>query len=93
MSHTINFLIRTPMFELYVVRCDSKNKYSKDRCSKEIGVHAQNMIASIINMILGGGVLFDHSMSTRIFTLIINKIFIGTPKIMKKVALALIWIY
>ena len=44
-------------------------------CLKEIGLYAQNMIiilSSIAN-IIGG--LYDHLMSTRIFTFLMNKIF------------------
>jgi hypothetical protein len=51
----------------------------------KIGLHAQNMntiLGSIVNVI--GVDLYDHLMSTRIFTLIMNKIFRGAPKIMRK---------
>ena len=37
-------LNRPPRFELYVVRCGSKNECQKGTCLKEIGPHAQNMI-------------------------------------------------
>ena len=36
--------------------------------------------------------LYDHFMGTEIFTLILRKILIRAPKIMKKLATALIWI-
>ena len=57
------------------VRMDTKKCI---RCSKEIGLHAQNLIT-----ILGsresstqlGGDLYDHLMSTRIFILTMIKIF------------------
>jgi hypothetical protein len=39
---------------------------------------------SIVNII--GGNLHDHLLSTRIFTLIMNNIFILPPKIIKKMA-------
>ena len=46
----------------------SKNIYRKDMCSKEIGLHVQNMISilnPIVNVIGGGEVhLYDHLMST-----------------------------
>ena len=39
--YLVTFLMRTSIFEWYVVWCDSKNRYQKDRCLKEIGLHAQ----------------------------------------------------
>ena len=66
-------------------------------CSKEIGPHAQDMITildSIINIIgRGGGVNMTNLMSTRIFTLIMNKIFIRAPNITRNVATSSIWIW
>ena len=44
-------------------------------------------------VIRGGGNLHDYFMSTIIFTLTMNKIFIyNTPKTIRKVATVLIWI-
>ena len=61
-----------------MVRCGFKSGHQKDiMCLKEIGPHAQNMLTilgSIVNIILGD--LYDHLMSMRIFTLMMNKIFI-----------------
>ena len=53
----------------------------KDIFLNKIGRHAQNMITILgllVNTIVeeGGGRLLDHLMSTRIFSLIMNKIFI-----------------
>ena len=48
-------------------------------CLKEIGFHVQNMLTilgSIINIF--GGDLEDHLMSKRIFTLMMNKMFISS---------------
>ena len=48
------------------------------RCLEEIQLHAQCMITilgSKVN-IIGEGALYDHLMSTRIFNLIMNKIFV-----------------
>ena len=62
---------------------------------KEIGLQAQNKITILINIFFfwGGGLdLYDDLMSSRIFIFITNKIFIQAPKIMKKVAMASIWI-
>ena len=36
--------------------------------------------------------LYDHPMSTKFFTSIMNKIFIRAPKMIRKVTMALIWI-
>ena len=38
------------------------------------------ILGSIVAIIWGGGGLYDHTMSTIIFTLITNKIFIQAPK-------------
>ena len=61
-----------------MVRCGSKNGYQNDMmCLKEIGICAQPMITilnSIVNMI--GGELYNHLMSTRVFALTINKMFV-----------------
>ena len=37
------------------------------------------------------GKLYDHLMSTQIFTLMINKVFVRAPKITRKVGMASIW--
>ena len=74
-SYLVTFLCQTPIFEWYVGRCGSKNGYQKDVCSKEIELHAQNMIIVldwIVNTIRED--LDDHVMSTRISTFIINKL-------------------
>jgi hypothetical protein len=50
---------------------------AKDVCLEDKGLRAQDtltIIGSIVNII--GGDLYDHIMSTRIFTLVMNKIFI-----------------
>ena len=39
-----------------------------------------------------GGVLYEHLMSMRIFTLIMYKILIRALEIMRKLAIALLWI-
>ena len=41
---------------------------------KEIGLHAQNTLT------IRGMDVYDHLMSTSIYTLIMHKIFIGVPK-------------
>ena len=71
--HLVTYLDWTPLFECYMLWCGSKNKYQKGiLCFKKIGVCAQNMktvISSIVN-------IYDHLVSTKIFTLIMNQIFI-----------------
>ena len=58
------------------LRADNEKNKNKNMHLKEIGLHAQNMLTilgSIVNV--SGETLYDHLMSTRIFTLITNKIF------------------
>jgi hypothetical protein len=43
--YLVTFLIRTPIFEWYVVWYDSKNGYPKNMCLKGIGLRVQNMIS------------------------------------------------
>ena len=60
----------------------------EDTCSKEIGLCFQGMktfLNSIVNMI-GGTYVYDHFNNTKIFTLIMNKMSIWAPKIMRKEA-------
>ena len=64
----------------------------KMTCFKEIGLCVQNTIiilGSIVNLIRGGPIRSCNI--HEIFTLIMNKIFIWAPRIMRKVAMALIW--
>jgi hypothetical protein len=50
------------------------------------------ILDSTFNMIWeGAGDLFDHIMSVRIFTLIVNKLLISVVKIMKRMAMDTIW--
>ena len=78
--YSVTFLVRKPIFESHVDRCTSKNKYQKGMYLTNIELCAQNLITlldSTINIIRGGGGdLYDNLMSTRILTLIMNKIFI-----------------
>ena len=74
---SITYLNWTSFFKWYVVMCGSKNGHKKYMYLKEIGLRAQYMmtiLGSIVN-IIGRGNLYDHLMSTRIFTLIMNKKF------------------
>jgi hypothetical protein len=64
----------------------------KDMHVKEIRLHAAEniltILASIINIV--GRDLYGHFIIARIFTFIMNKIFLRAPKIMRKVTMALI---
>ena len=56
MSNSITFV-----FQWYMLRYDSKKGYEKNMCSKEIGLHAQNMIiilGLVFNtiVVVGGGI-------------------------------------
>ena len=62
----------------------------EDMHVKEIRLHAENIITvldSITNIV--GRDLYDHFIITRIYTFIMNKIFLRAPKIMRKVTMAL----
>ena len=72
----------TPIFEWYVVGVGAKNGYRKDKCLKEIGLCTQNY--SRFNNQHEWKNLYDHLMNIRIFTLIMNKIFIWAPRSMNK---------
>ena len=66
----IHFMNGTLIFELYVVRCNSENKFPTNTCLKEIGYQVHNTITildSTIHIIAKN--LYDHPMSTQIFTL------------------------
>ena len=74
----------TPIFEWYVVGWISKNGCQKNMSLKEMGLHAPNTInlLSLTMTIMGRGgegggpKTYDHLMSTRIFALILSKIFV-----------------
>ena len=52
-----------------MVRSGFINEYPKDTCSKDIGLHAQNIITILDSTIkIIGETLYDHLMSMIIFT-------------------------
>ena len=64
-------------FDWYMVRCDSENKYQKEMCLKEIPYVLYMLIYdnhSRFHSQHGWGNIYDHLMSTRIFTMRLNKI-------------------
>ena len=79
-GHTIELrqMCLIPTQQWYIVRCGSMNRHQKDICLNENGLHAQDM-----RVILGhsqhdsdGPIVYDHLMNTKIFTLMMKKIFI-----------------
>lgn len=63
----------TPVFELYFVRCGSKVDNEKDMYIKDIGLHVQNLLNhSRLNGQHDWEDLYDHLMSMKTFTLIVN---------------------
>ena len=70
-------------------------KKKKSVTSKEIRLHAQNRLTildSIVDIFVEGGSLYDHLMGTRIFTLIMNKIFIRALKFAVQNVTSRVWI-
>ena len=88
----VTYLIQTPIIKWYVVWCDSKNGYQKYSVLKNIGVCSKYGNYSRLNSQHNWGDLYDHFMNMSVFTSMLNKIFIWTLRIMRKVATTLIWI-
>jgi len=70
----------------YVVWRGLKNGYQKDTCLKEIGLCALNMTTILSSIVNTTGRPIRRIYEHKIFTLIMNKIFIWAPKIMRKAA-------
>jgi hypothetical protein len=68
-------LKRTLILAWYVIRCGFKNGCQNAICLKEIGLHVQSMMSILIKL-NDEHTWDDHLMSTKIFTLIMNKTFI-----------------
>ena len=79
--NSVTFLNWTPIFECYVVRVGFKNGYKEDTCFFKKGLCTQNNISTILSSIIyiTKWGLYDHLMSKRIFTLLMDKIFIQAP--------------
>ena len=88
-------LIWITVSEWFVVRFISINWHQHDVCLKGIiGLRAQNMLTilgSIVNHVQRD--LCDDIMSTRIFSLIMNKIFVWAPKTKEQMGTGTVWIY
>lgn len=79
-------IIWTTMFEWYVIRCGQKIDTSKTWVYKRLDYVLKYAIHSRFNNQHDRGVgdLYDHFMSTRICTLIMNKVLIRTLKMMRQ---------
>ena len=68
------------------VRCGFKNGHQRGMCLKEIGLCAQNLLSilrSIVSIIIGGD-LYDRFRRKKSLTLMMNKISIWAPKIIRE---------
>ena len=73
-------------------RCGFKNGYQKDLCLMEIGLCSKYDDHFKFNNRHNWAPINNYLMSTRIFTLIKDNIFIEPPKIMRKATrTALVW--
>ena len=74
--YSVAFLTKTPIFNWYVVWCGSKNGYQKHVLQKDWTMCPRYDNHSKVNSQLYWGDLYDQVMSTRIFILIVNEIFV-----------------
>lgn len=77
-----------PMFECNVVRCGSMNGYQRDLCLKRSDHVLKIWCPFQVWYQHNWEYPDDHLMSTIIFTLIGNEMFMWAPKTMRKVAMA-----
>ena len=84
--------IWTPVFEWYVVRCGSKNGHQRLVFKRDWATCSKYLNYSRLSSQHVWGNQYGHLMSMRIFTLIMNKIFIWAPKILRQLAKGTIWI-
>ena len=88
MPSLFTFLNRTPLFKWYMVRCGCKKGYQKDVFKRDWVTRSNYVYHSRFNNQHNCEDLYDYLISTKIFTLIMNKICIWAPKFMRKVAMA-----
>ena len=76
--NSVTSLNRTPMFEWYVVWYGSKNGYQKTCVLKRLDCVLEKIydIYFMLSTPHNGGNLYDLLINTRIFTLIMNEMFI-----------------
>ena len=67
--------------------CGSKRGHQKDVCFEKIGLHTQILLIVLTSIIdiIGIGDLCDPLMNSRIFTLMMYKIFIAVPQSMRQI--------
>ena len=80
-----SFMGTSTLFEWYVVRCSFKSIYQKDTFLKHWTVCSKNDNHSRLDDQHIWGDPYDYLMSSRILSLVMNKMFIRAPKIIKKV--------
>ena len=71
----VTYLNWTPIFEWCVVRCGSMNGYQKDVFERDWTTCSKYDNHSRLNSQCNWGNLYDHLMGMRIFTFIVNMIF------------------
>ena len=76
MPRLVTYLNQTPIFERYVVRCGSKKGYQKGMLKRDWTTCSRYDNHSTLKSQHKWGDLHDHVISMRIFTSIMNKIFI-----------------
>ena len=91
MPNLVAYLNRTPIFEWYVIGMSLKMDTKRHVLKRNWIMCSKNDMHSKLSSQHNWGDLDDYLMSTRIYTFIIDKIFILAPEIMRKVATALIW--
>jgi len=79
-----------------IVRCGSKNRHKArimwTTCSKFVNHSRLNSEHYLLIYLFWGGVdIYDHLMNSRVFTSVMNEIFIWAPEIMRKMATDTIW--
>ena len=85
------FLIQTTLFEWYMVGLPPRTDYHKDMWfERDWTACLQCDSHSRLNNQYNWDSLYDHLISTRIFTLTMNKICVWAPRIMREVASSLI---
>ena len=85
-------IIWTPVFEWHVVRCEfGGGTPFKHVFKRGLTTCSKNVLCTMLDSQHDCGDLYDHLMSTRIFTLIMNKLFIWAPKMMRQMAMGTIW--
>ena len=83
-SNLVTYFNWTPIFEWFLVGCGSKNRHEKDMFESDWTTFSKCVIYSRFNSQHNWGDVYDHLTRKRIFTSIMNKIFIRALKNMRK---------